>query len=130
MLEMMERERGHYLGTEIDGKWHRRYREDGLFARGLGEYWIEDGALRFRRFLTKTPFSVPLRSVRKVELGRWHAGRWVGSERAIKLIWEHRGKVLSSGFVFTRTPIEAAQRARELRDSISRLVASRDAAAS
>lgn len=126
----MERERGHYLGTEIDSKWHRRYREGGLFARGLGEYWIEDGALQFRRFLTKTPFSIPLGSVREVELGRWHAGRWVGSERAIKLIWEHQGKHLSSGFVLTRTSLEAARRARELRDLIARFEASGDAAPS
>lgn len=121
MLKMMERERGHYLGTEIDGKWHRRYREDGLFARGLGEYWIDGDALQFRRYLTKTPFSIPLRQVRAVELGRWHAGRWVGAERAIKLIWEHEGRELSSGFVFTRTSIEAARHARELRDLVARL---------
>lgn len=121
MLKQMERQRGHYLGTEIDGKWHRRYREGGLFARGLGEYWIEGDLLQFRRYLTKSTFSIPLRRVRAVELGRWHAGRWVGAERAIKLIWEHQGKQLSSGFVFTRTSPEAAQRSRELRDLISEL---------
>ena len=117
----MEHPRGHYLGTEIDGVWHRRYRENGLFARGLGEYWIEGDVLRFRRYLTRKPLSIPLGRVQSVELGKWHAGRWVGSERAIKLIWEKEGKQLSSGFVFTRTAPEAAQQASELRELISRL---------
>jgi hypothetical protein len=115
----MEPQRGHYLGTEIDGKWHKRYRGDGLFARGLGDYWVEGDVLRFRRYLTRTPLSIPLRRVDAVELGKWHAGRWLGSKRAIKLIWEHDGQQLSSGFVFTRTAPEAMQRAGQLRELIS-----------
>jgi len=115
----MERERGHYLGTEIDRKWYKRYRQDGLFARGLGDYWIDGDVLLFQRYLTRTPLSIPLRRVEAVELGKWHAGRWVGGERAIKLIWEHDGKQLSSGFVFTRTAPEAVRRADELRELIS-----------
>jgi hypothetical protein len=39
---VIEKRRGHYLGTEIDEKWWRRYRKDGFLARGLGEYWIEN----------------------------------------------------------------------------------------
>jgi hypothetical protein len=115
----MEHQRGHYLGTEIDGKWHKRYRQDGLLARGLGDYWIEGDVLRFRRYMTRTPLTIPLRRVHTVELGKWHAGRWVGGERAIKLIWEQDGKQLSSGFVFTRTSPEAVRRAGELRELIS-----------
>jgi hypothetical protein len=37
------------------------------------------------------------------------------------LLWEHDGKLLSSGFVFTRTASEAAEQARELQDHIARL---------
>ena len=117
----MERRRGHYLGTEIDGAWHRRSRKNGLFARGLGEYWIDGDALRFRRYMTRTPFTIPLRRVRAVELGAWHAGRWVVGERAIKLVWEDEGRLLSSGFVFTRTAGGAARRVRELQDLIASL---------
>lgn len=117
----MERERGHYLGTEIDRKWHRRYRRDGLFARGLGEHWLEGDALLFQRYLTRTPLRIPLRRVEAVELGKSHAGRWVGGVRAIKLVWDHEGHQLSSGFVLTRTSREATQRADELRALISRL---------
>jgi hypothetical protein len=57
--------------------------------------------------------------VHAVKRGKWHAGRWVGTERAIKLIWEHDGNQLSSGFVLTRTAPEAARRAGELRELIS-----------
>lgn len=117
----MKRKRGHYLGTEIDGAWHKRYRRDGMLARGLGEYWIDDDELLFRRYLTKKPIRIPLRRVTSVELGKWHAGRWVGGERAIKLVWESDGQRLSSGFVFTRTALQAATRCRELRDVINRL---------
>jgi len=115
----MECERGHYLGTEIDGKWYKRYRHDGLFARGLGDCWIDCDVLRFLRYLTRTPLTIPLRRVHAVELGKWHAGRWVGTKRAIKLIWERDGKQLSSGFVFTRTAPEAVRRAGALRELIS-----------
>lgn len=115
----MKRRRGHYLGTEIDGKWHKRYRQDGLFARGLGDYWIEGDVLFFLRYLTRTPLTIPLRRVEAVELGKWHSGRWVGSGRAIKLIWRHDGNQLSSGFVLTRTAAEALRQADELRELIS-----------
>ena len=117
----MRPKRGHYLGTEIDGVWHKRFRKDGMLARGLGEYWIEDDELHFRRYLTKKPIRIPLRRVTSVELGKWHAGRWVGSERAIKLVWERDGMQLSSGFVFTRTSSEAVALRRELRELIDRL---------
>ena len=33
----MEPNRGHYLGTEIDGKWHKRYRQDGRMVWLLPE---------------------------------------------------------------------------------------------
>ena len=119
--ESMEERRGHYLGTEIDGRWYKRYRQDGLFARGLGDYWIEGDVLRFRRYLTREPLSISLRRVQSVEIGNWHAGRWVGAKRAIKLIWDNQGKVLSSGFVFTKTAAEAEKQAGELRDLIASL---------
>lgn len=119
MLTRVATRRGHYLGTEIDGRWHRRYRKNGLFARGLGEYWLDGDLLHFRRYLTKTPFSIPLGRVQSLELGKWHAGKWVGSKRALKLNWELDGQQLSSGFVFTKTSLEAESRGRELRDLIA-----------
>jgi hypothetical protein len=92
-----------------------------MLARGLGEYWIDDDSLCFRRYLTRNPIRVPLRRVVAVERGKWHAGRWVGGERAIKLVWERDGIQLSSGFVLTRTAAEAETRASELRALIAKL---------
>lgn len=123
----MKPRRGHYLGTEIDGAWHKRYRKEGMFARGLGEYWIQGDELCFRRYLTKKALRIPLRKVTSIGIGKWHAGRWVGSKRAIKLVWEREGMQLSSGFVLTRTSSEAAARCRELRELIDGLNPSSEA---
>jgi hypothetical protein len=117
----MKARRGHYLGTEVDGVWHRRYRENGWLARGLGVYWIEGELFRFRRYLTRAPLSIPLRRVQAVELAAWHAGRWVAGKRAIKLVWDRDGTILSSGFVFTRTAAQAAEQALELQGLVSSL---------
>jgi hypothetical protein len=39
VTEAEHKKRGSYLGTEVDEKWYKRYRRDGFFARGSGEYW-------------------------------------------------------------------------------------------
>ena len=46
--------RGHYFGTEIGGKWWRRYREPGFFARGSGEFDVNAAGFQFRRKLSTT----------------------------------------------------------------------------
>ena len=94
---------GHYLGTVLDGVWHRRYRKDGFLARGLGRFWCQDGELHFRRFLTRKPIVIPLRAVSRVSLTAWHAGRWSGTRRVIVLVWQRDGMELHSGFVLTRS---------------------------
>lgn len=38
---------GHYLGTEIDEKWWRRYRKNKFLARGNGEYLYGKGFTLF-----------------------------------------------------------------------------------
>ena len=55
-----------------------------------------------------------------MKVGKWHAGRWLISERVIKLIWENDGRLLSSGFVLTRTAVEAAEQAETLRALVAR----------
>ena len=51
----MSKNKRHYFGTEIDGKWWKRYTKNKLFARGAGEYWYDDNSFNFRRYLTQTP---------------------------------------------------------------------------
>ena len=98
--------KGHYLGTEIDEKWWKRYRKDKMFARGNGEYWFDDAALYFRRYLTKQPIRIQFEKVFQVKIGKSHAGRWLFRPRVLKLIWKHNDLKLSSGFVLFKTSQE------------------------
>jgi len=94
----MEKKPGSYLGTEIDEKWWRRYREDGFFARGNGEWWVDGDALYFRRLMTRTPLVIPFDKVAEVKIGTWHAGRWILGRPIFKILWSRKGLRLSSGF--------------------------------
>ena len=100
------RRKGHYLGTEIDEKWWKRYKKDKFFARGNGEYWIDDTALYFRRYLTKDPVVIPFAKFIEVKIGKSHAGRWLLGPRVLKFIWEKDDMKLSSGFIISRNQQE------------------------
>ena len=94
---------GAYLGTEIDEIWWKRYRKDGFFARGNGEYWFEDEDLYFRRYLTKKPIIIPYSRIETLQLGKWHAGQWRMGKPILKILWLKDGLRLSSGFVLSRS---------------------------
>ena len=90
-----------YLGTELDGKWWRRYRAPGYFARGNGTYAFEDGAMRFHRHLTTEATVVPVSAITGVTTGTWHAGTWLAGKPVVKVAWiGPGGEALSSGFGF------------------------------
>ena len=105
-MEMMQ---GHYLGTEIEGKWWWRYITAPFFVRGNGEYWYDEHSFYFRRYLTKTPIVIPFTHVRKVQTGHWHCGKWMLGQPIVKLIWKNDGFLLSSGFVLSRNVLESHQ---------------------
>lgn len=106
--------RGHYLGTEIEEKWWRRYWKDGLLARGVGEFWIENSALFFRRYLTERLIVIPFEDLIDVKLGKWHCGRWAAGAQVVKIVWRKKGKRLSSGFIFSRDEQETELLVREI----------------
>lgn len=112
---MIEKKRGHYLGTEIDEKWWCRYGNNGFLARGLGEYWLENTALYFHRHLTKEPIVIPLIYVVEVKLGKWHSGSWAGGKPVVKIIWEKDHKKLCSGFILSPNKKEAEIMAEKIR---------------
>ena len=118
-MNSTEKRRGYYLGTEINESWWRRYFKDGFFARGIGEYWIDDAAVFFRRYLTKVPIVISFRDVVDVKLGKWHSGRWAGGAPVVKILWRKKGKCLSSGFVFSRDARETDALVRALRTAAS-----------
>lgn len=107
--------RGHYLGTEMDGKWWRRYRGRGFFARGNGRYWADSETFHFLRRLTRTPLEIPFARVTAVETGTRHAGRWCLGIPIVKIVWEQDGHGLSSGFVVSREPLEVESVVSEIR---------------
>lgn len=106
---------GHYLGTVVDGRWWKRWRRDGLFARGNGEWWMEGRVLCFRRLWTRTPIRIELGRVVAVETGAWHAGKWAGGRTVIKLVWEDEGSRLTAGFVLAADRQEVLDLAKRFR---------------
>ena len=100
--DFSNRRKGLYLGTEIENKWWKRYKRNKFFARGNGEYWFDNVAFCFHRYLTKHPIEIPLEKIKKLEIGKSHAGRWLFKQRVLKIIWEKEGLILSSGFIVAR----------------------------
>jgi hypothetical protein len=98
---------GHYLGTELGGKWWKRYRALGYFARGNGTFVFADGELVFHRALTKELTRIPFALVTGVSIGTWHAGTWLAGKPVVKVAWTKDGQELSSGFGFSS--LEQAQ---------------------
>jgi hypothetical protein len=98
--------KGHYLGTEINEKCWKRYKKDKFFARGNGEYLINDTALYFRRYLTRDPIVIPFAKFIEAKIGKSHAGPWLLGLRVLKGIWEKDGMKLSSGFIIYRNQQE------------------------
>jgi hypothetical protein len=112
----MQKRQGHYLGTEVEGRWWRRYTQAPFFSRGNGTYWYDERAFYFCRYLTRTPLELLLERIQEIRVGRWHAGRWAWGAPIVKLVWVNDGMSLISGFVLsrseslTRQVIEALER--------------------
>lgn len=119
----MDQKKSHYLGTEIDEKWWKRYRRDKFFARGSGLYWLDENGLCFRRYLTKRPICIPFERIERIKLGKWHAGRWCGGLLVLKILWHKDGQTLGSGFLVSKSRIDAENLKAEL-ERRSRLVSS------
>jgi hypothetical protein len=115
----MERRRGRYLGTEIEGKWWKRYLHEGFFAQGSGEYWCDQRAFYFLRYLTRDPLTIPFHQVTGLTAGTWHAGQWACGSLIIKLLWVNQGRRLSSGFVLSYRKSEALGLVEEMEKQIS-----------
>lgn len=110
----MDRRQGRYLGTEIDEKWWKRYTAEGLFARGKGEYWYDDEAFYFLRYLTQDPLTILFAEVSDLKVGTWHCGRWVWGKPIVKFLWNHQGKSLSSGFILAYDKAETQRLVGEI----------------
>jgi hypothetical protein len=118
----MDRRRGRYLGTEIDGKWWKRYMKDGLMMRGNGVHWYDRSTFWFLRYLSQDPIAIPFEKMTGVRVGTWHAGRWALGLPIIKFVWENQGQSLTSGFVLAYESQEALRILEELKQCIDSYV--------
>lgn len=98
----MDKNKGLYLGTEINEKWWKRYTKDKLFMRGNGEYWYDDKGFYFLRNFTKEPIFIPFSEILEIKMGKWHSGRWAYGRPVIKIVWRQDNLKLSSGFIVSK----------------------------
>ncbi len=104
----MEKQKGYYLGTEVNHRWWNRYCRRTFFMRGNGTYWFDDRGLFFLRYLTRTPLFIPYELMRGVRFGTSHSGKWVLKEIVVKIDWQMEGLDLSSGFILGDRQVMAA----------------------
>jgi len=93
-----DKKKGNYFGTEIDRKWWKRYRKDGLFARGNGRFWLDEEGIRFHKLLTRSPLLIRWEEITGATLGKWHAGRWAAGRPVLKVDFVRGGLNLCAGF--------------------------------
>ncbi|MCP4307614.1 MAG: hypothetical protein GY926_21210 [bacterium] len=106
---------GNYFGTEIDEKWWRRYRGPAFFARGNGEFWMDEHGVQFRKQLTKTPLLIQWEEITDASLGKWHAGRWNGGHPILLVTFHRAGQNLQAGFSLSKDWEEMEKLASDLR---------------
>lgn len=112
--------RGSYYGTEIDGKWWRRYRAAGFFARGNGELWLDATGLHFRKVLTRVPLSISWDEVTAFRLAKWHCGRPGYGHPLLKVDFVRAGMNLTAGFRLPGDPGEMERFVEDLGDKLNR----------
>jgi hypothetical protein len=116
--------KGNYLGTEIDGVWCKRYRAAGFFARGSGEFWMDETGISFRRLLTEAPLTIPWGAITGSSLGSWHAGQWILGRPILKIEFQRDDRRLCAGFCLSRTKDRAEwQRMEQLVADLERKLA-------
>lgn len=121
-MDSAEKKLGQYLGTEVDEKWWRRYWKHGLLARGAGEFWLDDNAFYFRRYLTRTPIVISYGDMLEVKVEKWHSGRSGAGAPVVKILWKKAQSRLSSGFIFSRNEKETQMLVEEIRSHMARWV--------
>ena len=94
---------GKYFGTEIEGKWWKRYTKGKMLSRGNGTFLYDKQSISFLRKLTKTPISIDFEDILEIKSGKWHAGQWAAGRQVIKVIWKNNNQLLSSGFTISKT---------------------------
>ena len=90
--------RGNYFGTERAGKWWRRYRAPGFFARGNGDFAMDARGITFQRKLITEPVVIAWDEMAAADLAKWHAGRWAMGRPILRVRFRRDGEDLVAGF--------------------------------
>ncbi len=114
----MEKNKGHYLGTEINEKWWKLYKKNNFFMRGNGNYWYDETGFYFARYWPKEPMFIPFEKVVDIKLKKWHAGRWAMGNLIVAIVWMEDDLKLSSGFIVSRHKEDASRLRNMLADRI------------
>jgi len=93
--------RGSYFGTTVGGTWWHRYKEPPFFARGNGEFWLDDDGIGFVKTLTKHPITIAWGEITGVSLGRGHAGQWGAGRPVLKVRFNRDARDLEAGFLLS-----------------------------
>ncbi len=100
---------GKYFGTEIDGKWWKRFRKDKMLARGNGILSYDEQSISFLRRLTTKPITIQYSDILEIKLGSWHAGQWAAGRKIFKIVWKKENMILSSGFSILKSQQETIE---------------------
>ncbi len=106
---------GLYLGTEIEEKWWKRYRKNGFFMRGNGNYWYDKEGFHFVRYGLGDTITIPAGSILCFKIGKWHSGRWCFGYPILKIVWSKDDLRLSSGFLLSKSREDVEKIVAELK---------------
>jgi hypothetical protein len=94
---VMRAKAGWHVGTEMGGRWWRRYADRAFSIRGFGHLWSDKRGLYFHRWLTGEPPSLSDSQLESIASGAFHAGRWAWGLPIFKVRWRGNGEGRSSG---------------------------------
>ena len=105
-----------YYGTEINEKWWKRYKKDGMFVRGNGTFSYNEQSISFFRLLNNTSIIIDFQKILEFKIGKWHAGQWGVGKPIIKILWKKDNQILSSGFSLCIESVEIEMILSELNE--------------
>ena len=82
-MQSTGKKRGHYLGTEINEKWWKRYTKNKMLARGNGVFSYNQDSIKFLRKLTTSPIEINFNEIVDIKTGKWHSGQWGAGRKII-----------------------------------------------
>ncbi|MFP4466037.1 MAG: hypothetical protein ACLFP1_03200 [Candidatus Goldiibacteriota bacterium] len=113
----MKRRKGSYAGTKTEGGRRCKYSRELLFS-SAGIVYTDENNMYFEKTPSGEIITIPLRSIKGFEKGKFHCGKWLFNSTIVKIIWEDRGMRLKSGFVFSRREFETELAVQEIKNAV------------